>query len=114
MLSVGDQFQVFKAGGAGNFTSILGSPGAGLAWSFNPATGILSVLGAPPRLGLSQTGNVLTFSWAEAGFKLQSQTNAASAGLSTNWFDYPNGGTSPVETTIDLANPAVFFRLISQ
>ena len=114
MLSVGDQFQVFKAGGSSNFTSILGSPGAGLAWSFNPATGILSVLGAPPRLGLSQTGNVLTFSWAEAGFKLQSQTNAASAGLSTNWFDYPNGGTSPVETTIDPANPSVFFRLISQ
>ena len=113
-VSVGDQFQIFKAGGLGNFTSILGAPGAGLAWRFNPNTGILSVVVAQPKLGLTQAGSVLTFSWAESGFKLQSQTNALSIGLSTNWFDYPNGGTSPVETTIDPVNPLVFFRLISQ
>jgi len=113
-LLAGDQFQIFKAGGSGNFTSILGSPGAGLAWRFNPATGNLSVVGAQPTLGLSQTGNLLTFSWAESGFKLQAQTNAPNAGLSTNWSDYPNGGTSPVQTTIDPAQPSVFYRLISQ
>lgn len=56
---------------------------------------------------------MLTFSWAEAGYKLQAQTNSQSVGLSTNWGDYPGGGTSPVSVTNNPANPAVFFRLIS-
>jgi len=116
-LSLGDQFQIFKAGGAGGFTSILGSPGAGLSWSFNPATGVLSVANAaPPTLGVSQTGNVLTFTWAEAGYKLQSQTNSLSVGIvpgDASWFDYPGGDTSGVTATMDPGNPTVFFRLTS-
>ena len=39
-LVIGDTFQVFNKGGSGNFTSIVGS---GAAYSFNPATGILTV-----------------------------------------------------------------------
>jgi autotransporter-associated beta strand protein len=70
---------------------------------WNPAT--------PPTLGVSQTGNVLTFTWAETGFHLQSQTNTLNTGLSNNWHDYPGGGTSGVTATIDPASPAVFFRL---
>jgi hypothetical protein len=43
-LASGDTFTLFNAStGTGNFTSIVGSPGAGLAYSFNPATGVLSV-----------------------------------------------------------------------
>ena len=113
-LAVGEQFQVFKAGGTGNFAAILGSPGPGLAWSFNPATGILSVTGARPQLDVSRAGDILTFSWTEPGFKLQAQTNALSVGLSTNWSDYPSGNTSGVTATLSPANPTVFFRLISQ
>ncbi len=41
---VGDQYTVFSTGGTGNFTTIAGTPGPGLAWSFNPATGVLSVI----------------------------------------------------------------------
>ncbi len=60
-----------------------------------------------PTLNVSQAGGTLTFSWAEAGFKLQSQTNGLTPG---NWFDYPDV-SNPVNVTVDLANPSVFFRL---
>ena len=73
----------------------------------------LMVTAAPavplPTLDFQRGVNGLTFSWSETGFKLQAQTN--SAGLTTNWFDYPNGGTSPVTVPINPANPSVFFRL---
>jgi hypothetical protein len=44
-LAAGNSFTVFNAGShTGNFTNIVGSPGAGLGWSFNPANGVLSVI----------------------------------------------------------------------
>ena len=45
-LTTTDTFQLFNVTGSksGNFTSIVGSPGAGLAYSFNPASGILSIV----------------------------------------------------------------------
>ena len=43
-LASGDSFPIFSAAAhAGNFTTIAGSPGPGLNYSFNPATGVLSV-----------------------------------------------------------------------
>jgi autotransporter-associated beta strand protein len=114
-LSAGDTFTIVNAGAfTGNFTSIAGSAGAGLAYGFNPTNGVLSVVSTgstPPALNVSRAGSTLTFSWSEAGFKLQSQTNNLSTGLNGNWFDYPGGGTSPVGVTINPANPSVFFRL---
>jgi len=67
---------------------------------------------ALPVLNVSQAGNVLTFSWAAASahYRLQAQTNGLS---SSGWSDYPGGGSSPVNVTIDPANPAVFYRLVS-
>jgi hypothetical protein len=53
----------------------------------------------------------LHFSWT-GGSKLQSQTNGLGNGLSaTGWFDYPNGGSSPVNVTVDPNQGSVFFRL---
>ncbi len=66
-----------------------------------------------PTLGVSQAGNTLTFSWT-GPFKLQSQTNSLSVGLSNNWFTFPGGGTSPVNVTINPTNATVFFRLSLQ
>ncbi|MFO1489090.1 MAG: hypothetical protein U1F65_11505 [Verrucomicrobiota bacterium] len=64
-VEIGDDFQLFRAASfTGDFASITPSPGAGKAWSFDPATGLLSVVstaGAPPTLSVSQAGNVLTF-----------------------------------------------------
>lgn len=66
---------------------------------------------APPTMGFSLAGNVLTFSWAATGFNLQSQTNSLSVGLQTNnWINYPDP-SNPVNVTIDPANPTVFYRL---
>jgi hypothetical protein len=111
-----DTFPLFTAGSrTATFTNINGNPGANLAWSFNPTNGVLSVItGAPPTLNVGQSGNSLLFTWTDATFKLQSQTNSLSTGLNTNsssWFDYPGGGTSGVTVTINPANPTVFFRL---
>jgi fibronectin-binding autotransporter adhesin len=113
--SPGDTFQIFTASShTGNFSSISGSPGPNLGYTFDPATGILSVISTGttgPTLSVSQSGSTLTFSWTDPSFKLQSQTNSLSSGLDNNWFDYPGGGASPVDVTLDPANPSVFFRL---
>lgn len=114
-LVAGDSFIIVNAGSkTGDFTSIVGSPGPNLGWEFNPTTGVLSVIqlaANAPTLLYSQSGSTLTFSWAEAGFKLQAQTNNLATGLSSNWGDVPSGGSSPVNVNIDPANGSVFFRL---
>jgi hypothetical protein len=65
-----------------------------------------------PVLDVAQVGNVITLSWpaASAHYRLQAQTNGL---ISGGWSDYPGGGSSPVNVTIDPANPAVFYRLVS-
>jgi hypothetical protein len=115
-LVAGDSFTLFNTGGTGNFSSITPAPGANLAWSFDNATSVLSVVNAstnPPILNVVQSGNTLTFNWTGT-FKLQSQTNSLGIGLLTNnanWFDYPGGTVTGVTATINPANPTVFFRL---
>src|SRR5215469_3510577 len=68
-LANGDTFTLFSASASsGNFTSIVGSPGPGLAYSFNPANGVLSVVTAvvqPPaptinKIALSGTNVIIT------------------------------------------------------
>jgi fibronectin-binding autotransporter adhesin len=115
----GQTFTLFSGAGAttpGNFASIVGSPGAGLAFSFT--NGVLSVVTSvasnPTNLTFSASGGSLSLSWpaSHLGWILQSQTNSSSVGLSTNWFDVP--GTATVTTTnfgVNAADPAVFYRL---
>ncbi len=63
----------------------------------------------PPTLSFTNNGNTLQFAWSNDvnNFKLQTQTNLSS----TNWTDYPGGGTSPVTVPIDSTISTVFFRL---
>jgi len=115
-LVLGDQFKVFKNGGTGNFTSILGSPGAGLVWAFTPATGTLSVIPSGPTgpgtITNSYSLGVLSLSWpAGEGWRLQAQTNSLSSGLGTNWVYVTDYSVSSTNTTINPANPSVFYRL---
>jgi autotransporter-associated beta strand protein len=115
-LAAGQNYTLFSATTHnGSFASFSpATPGAGLSWSF--ANGVLSVITTPvgqPTLSVSQSGNTLTFSWTGA-FKLQAQTNSLSVGIANNWGDYPAGGSSPVNVTLDPANGSVFFRLINQ
>lgn len=114
----GEVFPLFTAGTfTGSFATVnLPALPGGLTWDTSnlESSGTLAISGgAAPTLNFTHSGGVLTFSWAEAGYKLQAQTNSQSVGLSTNWGDYPGGGTSPVSVTNNPANPAVFFRLIS-
>jgi hypothetical protein len=68
----------------------------------------------PTNIVFSATGNQLTLSWPldHAGWTLQAQTNAASAGLGTNWVDVVNStSTNQVTIPIDSNNGSVFYRL---
>ncbi len=116
-LVVGDKFTLFSqpvANGAALTVS-----GGGATWVNNLAVdGSITVATVtapptPPTLVVSPSGGSLQFSWTGSGFKLQAQTNSLSVGISNNWGDYPGGGTSPVNVPINVANGAVFFRLIS-
>ena len=113
-LAGGDSFTLFSAAThTGSFASIVpATPGAGLTWSFT--NGVLSVVGslAPPTLGVSQAGNILTFTWTGA-FKLQAQTNSVNVGITGTWSDYPGGNVSGVTATVNPVNDTVFFRLIN-
>ncbi|HEY1787645.1 MAG TPA: immunoglobulin domain-containing protein [Verrucomicrobiae bacterium] len=118
-LSAGNTFTVFSAAAhTGNFTNILGSPGAGLAWSFNPTNGVLSVVTGvainPTNITFSVSGGNLNLSWPanHLGWLLQVQTNTVAKGLSTNWVTVPNSGTvDSVSVPIVSANGTVFYRL---
>jgi hypothetical protein len=121
VLANGDTFQLFSVSGsyAGNFSSIAGSPGSGLGYSFNPTNGVLSVITQtiapnPAPISFSVSGNTLALSWPSdhLGWILQSQTNSLSTGLSNNWTDV--AGTSSVTSTnftMSQSMPVEFFRL---
>jgi hypothetical protein len=54
----------------------------------------------------------LQLSWNGLGYRLQVQTNGPSSGLTTNWFDYPGGPSSPVTVPVDSGNGSAFYRLV--
>ena len=117
--------EVFKLFSATNYTGDFATydlPGlpTPYAWDYSKmiVDGTLRVTGGGdlprPNLAVAQSGSQLTFSWNDVSFKLQAQTNSLATGISGNWADYPGGGGSPVAVTVSPANPAVFFRLVTQ
>jgi hypothetical protein len=81
--------------------------GAGTPGIDPTSTGTITVTGyAPLNLGASRIGNSIAFSW-QGVYKLQTQTNS----ITGPWFDYPGGGTSPVNVPVDMNQGSVFFRL---
>ena len=112
---VGQTFDILDAATFnGSFSSVILPPlPPGRFWNTDAVatTGVLSVVAAP-KLNSTNNGTSLGFSWSGA-FKLQAQTNSQSVGISTNWGDYPGGGTSPVSVPIDVRRGSVFFRLSS-
>jgi hypothetical protein len=54
---------------------------------------------------------LLTLTWSNPAFHLQVQTNAPGVGITPGWSDYPGGGASPVNVTVDQSKGALFFRL---
>jgi len=112
-LAGGDSFKLFNAAASsGNFSSINGSPGEGLDWKFDPATGTLTVYSTvSTNINAGITGGLLQVSWPadHLGWHLQVQTND----LTGTWTDWP-GTTSvtSISNLIDPSDPAVFFRLV--
>jgi hypothetical protein len=123
-LAAGNSFKLFSATNyTGSFSAIVpATPGAGLAWDTTQLTanGTLNVVvGSSPssnstNLTFSVTGANLVISWPadHTGWRLQSQTNAPSVGLGTNWVDWIGStGTNQMTIPLDPANGSVFFRL---
>ena len=108
---VGDQFTVFTAGGTGNFTNIVGTPGPGLAWAFDQTHGVLSVVSGiapftvPPHITsmsiLSGTNLVMNGTNAQSG--------AIYYTLTTTNVQLPLSQWSPVGTNITTAANAFSF-----
>jgi autotransporter-associated beta strand protein len=116
--NAGQTFTLFGGAGAtntGNFASLTGSPGSGKAFSFT--NGVLSVVSTgpsgPATLTNSVSGGVLSLAWpAGQGWRLESQTNALTVGLGTNWVEAADSSVSSTNITIDTAQPTVFYRLV--
>jgi hypothetical protein len=113
-LTVGDKFTLFSEPVANG--AALTVTGGGATWNNNLAVdgsiSVATVVVGQPTLNFTVGGggNSLQFTWT-GSFKLQVQTNSLSTGLSSNWVDYPGGGSSGVTAPINGANRAVFFRL---
>jgi hypothetical protein len=71
---------------------------------------------APTNLTMFLAGNTnLNLAWPgnHTGWRLESQTNSLGAGLGSNWVIVPGSSlTNEMTFPIDLANGAVFFRLL--
>lgn len=87
---------------------------AGLSWVDNTRTdGSISVVGSAlgsPKLNLTAAGTALQLSWDSTtypGYVVLAQTN----GLGGTWKAAGSTSVSPFNTTINPANPAVFYRL---
>ncbi len=125
-LTNGETFQLFNIGGGGNFANIVGSPGGGLSYVFNPATGVLSVTNAvvksiPHFTSVKVSGTSLTISAVNGTpggqFVLIGSTNILTplanwTPILTNNFD----GSGNLNMTTNIVNPAVpiEFYLLSQ
>jgi autotransporter-associated beta strand protein len=118
--TAGQQFQLFSGTGAtnpGNFASLAGSPGGGLAFTFT--NGVLSVVSAgpsgPAQITNSISGSTLSLTWpAGQGWRLVSQTNSLSTGLNPSgaWGTVPGVSDGSAGLVIDPTKPAVFYRLV--
>ena len=82
--------------GSGQTTAITG-PGTLTVTGYVPPPVLIFTLSPPSGV---------KFSWA-GSYKLQAKTNS----LSGAWSDFPGGGASPVNVTIDTTLRSVFFRL---
>jgi autotransporter-associated beta strand protein len=116
-LHVNDTFQLISAGSlTGSFAGISGSPGAGLAYSYNSTSGVLSVVTGlpsnPTNITFSVSGNTLTLNWplSYQGWLLQS--NSIDLANTNDWFLVPGSASTTQEIiTMNPAKTNVFYRM---
>lgn len=126
-LHAGDSFTIVKATSeTGNFASITGSAGSGLGYSFNPTTGVLSVVVAANPISFleftsrpSISGTSLTFSGTNHGagnVYLLTSTNLLApisqwTPIWTNPFASSSTFTSTIPAGVSLADKQQFYIL---
>jgi hypothetical protein len=70
---------------------------------------------SPTNIVAAISGDQLTLSWPSdhTGWRLQAQTNNVSAGITTNWVDVADSGsTNRIVIPISPTNGCVFYRLV--
>ena len=113
-------FKLFSANSyQGAFAAISPAiPGPDLAWNTHTLAtdGTLRVVSTlPVTMSSSRSANLLSFSWPadHTGWRLQAQTNNASSGLGTHWWNVPNSfATNHIFFEVDPNVGSVFHRLI--
>lgn len=118
-LSPGNVFTLFSAQSwSGNFSSIIGNPGPGLAFTFNPVNGVLSVISTlpttPTNLTYSANSGTVTLKWPSnyTGWILQAQSNPLFMGITTgNWADVTGSASTDSMTFAISPTNNVFFRM---
>ena len=67
----------------------------------------------PASITNSISGSTLSLTWpAGQGWRLVSQTNNLSTGLTTNWFTVPGVSDGSATITVDPTQPTVFYELV--
>jgi autotransporter-associated beta strand protein len=119
-LTNGQTFQLFSASGtkSGNFASITPALTGGKAWSFNPASGVLSVASAtatyPTNISFSFSGGTFSLTWPATHLGWIAQSNSVSVASSSNWFDIPGSASvTNLNITPSPARTNVYYRLRS-
>ena len=116
-LTTNDTFSIFSATTrVGNFSSIAGSPGPGLNWSFNPASGVVGVVVGvvtnPTNISYTFTGVVLHLTWPASHFGWLVASNSVAVNNPSFWFDVAgSGAATSLDVTLDPVKTNVFFRL---
>jgi len=119
-LTNGQSFQLFvvPANRSGNFSSITPPLTNGCAWSFNPTSGVLTVVSTaatyPTNLSAAMSGGTLALTWPVSHLGWIAQSNSMGLSSLSNWFDIP--GTSSVTNlniTPSLTQTSVLYRLRS-
>ena len=121
----GDTFTLFSAGAyTGDFAATIFPPlSSGLGWSWNSASGTLSVVPVvtnpnPTNIVVTAGSGGFTMAWPvdHIGWRLLVQTNNLAAGISTNANDWTtvagSAATNQVFISIDATKPAEFYRLV--
>ena len=121
-LTNGDSFTLFTTSAYGSAFTATNLPALpnGLAWNWNPATGVLSVVtGTSVNLDPTtahfqavSSGTSMTFTWASDHQGWQLYTNSVGLNAIGSWFPVSGSASTTTETiTINPANPNVFFQL---
>ena len=113
----GDTYSLFTATSrSGNFANITGSPGAGMAFTFNPTNGVLSVISTvatnPTNIIALATNGSLNLSWPADHIGWHLESNSVNLADTNFWFAVPGSdATNQVIMSIDPSQSNVFFRM---